>query len=168
MPPVVAVRVRLPGGEQCLAFLFGITEMAQQLFRIRMLEIVARIFFLGLKKDIPVNDLAVILKAIDGHATEIKIDKAFVSNAPIDPKDRHIVKAATELAHAFGMRVVGEGVDDAASMKTLEEVGCELAQGFYIARPMRADLLLEWARAYESTTTVRTLTKYDSDEAVGA
>jgi len=87
----------------------------------------------------------------DIPANEIKIDKSFVSNAPSDSKDRHIIEAATSLAHAFGMRVVAEGVDDEAAMQALEELGCEYAQGFYIARPMRADLLLEWARAYAST-----------------
>ena len=52
------------------------------------------------------------------------------------------------------MRVVAEGVDDSETMQTLESLGCEYAQGFYIARPMRADLLLEWARAYASASTL--------------
>jgi EAL domain-containing protein (putative c-di-GMP-specific phosphodiesterase class I) len=80
-----------------------------------------------------------------------------VTNAPVDEKDRHIIKAATDLAHAFGMRVVGEGVDCLEVMQALDELGCEYAQGFFIARPMRAELLLEWARAYGSTSTVRDL-----------
>lgn len=95
----------------------------------------------------------------DIPASEIKIDRSFVANAPVDEKDRHIIKVATELAHAFGMRVVGEGVDCIEAMQTLEELGCEIAQGFYIARPMRAELLLEWARAYSSTSTVRAQTQ---------
>jgi EAL domain-containing protein (putative c-di-GMP-specific phosphodiesterase class I)/GGDEF domain-containing protein len=90
----------------------------------------------------------------DIPASEIKIDKRFVGTAPSDPKDWHIIHAATELAHAFGMRVVGEGVDTAEAMAALRELGCELAQGFYIARPMRADLLPEWARAYASATAI--------------
>lgn len=90
----------------------------------------------------------------DIPATEIKIDKTFVMNAPVDEKDRHIIKAATDLAHAFGMRVVGEGVDCLEVMQALDELGCEYAQGFFIARPMRAQLLPEWARAYGSTSTV--------------
>jgi EAL domain-containing protein (putative c-di-GMP-specific phosphodiesterase class I) len=86
----------------------------------------------------------------DIPASEIKIDKRFVGTAASDDKDWHIIRAATELAHAFGMRVVGEGVDNAESLAALRQLGCEIAQGFYIARPMRADLLLEWARAYSS------------------
>jgi EAL domain-containing protein (putative c-di-GMP-specific phosphodiesterase class I)/GGDEF domain-containing protein len=98
-------------------------------------------------------------------ATEIKIDKSFISTAPFDEKDRHIIKAAIDLAHAFGMRVVAEGVDDGETMETLESLGCEYAQGFYIARPMRADLLLEWAKAYASASTSMTLGGIDSAQA---
>jgi len=93
----------------------------------------------------------------DIPATEIKIDKSFVGTAASDRKDWHIIKAATDLAHAFGMDVVAEGVDSIEALKALDELGCEFAQGFYIARPMRADLLPEWARAYSSTVTARTL-----------
>ena len=101
----------------------------------------------------------------DIPANEIKIDKTFVSSAPRDEKDRHIIKAAMELAHAFGMRVVAEGVDNADAMETLKQLGCDIAQGFYIARPMRAELLLEWAKAYESSTTARRVNLQDSREA---
>lgn len=104
----------------------------------------------------------------DIPASEIKIDKTFVTNAPVDMKDRHIIKAATELAHAFGMRVVGEGVDCLEVMQALDELGCEYAQGFFIARPMRAELLLEWARAYGSTSTVRALSELQSPQAAEA
>jgi EAL domain-containing protein (putative c-di-GMP-specific phosphodiesterase class I)/GGDEF domain-containing protein len=93
----------------------------------------------------------------DIPASEIKIDKRFVGTAASDPKDWHIIRAATELAHAFGMRVVGEGVDNAEALQALRALGCEIAQGFYIARPMRADLLMEWARAYASATAAESM-----------
>ncbi len=48
-------------------------------------------------------------------------------------------------------------VRSAGRARALEELGCELAQGFFIARPMRAELLLEWARAYESTASAETI-----------
>jgi EAL domain-containing protein (putative c-di-GMP-specific phosphodiesterase class I)/GGDEF domain-containing protein len=104
----------------------------------------------------------------DIPASEIKIDKTFVTNAPVDEKDRHIIRAAADLAHAFGMRVVGEGVDCLEVMQTLDGLGCELVQGFYIARPMRAELLLEWARAYGSTSKVRALSENQPPRAAEA
>jgi diguanylate cyclase len=89
----------------------------------------------------------------DIPASEIKIDKSFVATAAVDSKDWHIIKAATDLAHAFGMRVCAEGVESIEALDAVNELGCELAQGFFIARPMRAELLMEWSRAYDSTST---------------
>ncbi len=80
-------------------------------------------------------------------ASELKIDGQFVSSIAFDSKDRHIVKTALELAEAFEMHAVAEGVDSEESLQTLVELGCEIAQGFFIARPMPADQLAEWLRA---------------------
>lgn len=90
-------------------------------------------------------------------ATEIKIDKQFIGSVASDSKDLHIVKATIELAHAFGMRVIAEGVDNDQSLRVLSELGCELAQGFYIARPMRAEFLVEWVRKYGGDTADKLL-----------
>jgi predicted signal transduction protein with EAL and GGDEF domain len=90
-------------------------------------------------------------------ASEIKIDKQFIGSLATDAKDLYIVKATIELAHAFGMRIVAEGVDNDESLRVLKELGCELAQGFYIARPMRGDLLLDWIDKYTSGSAVKLL-----------
>jgi diguanylate cyclase (GGDEF)-like protein len=81
-------------------------------------------------------------------ATEIKIDKRFVATVAVDDKDWHIVKTIVDLAHAFGMRVVAEGVDCIDGLNAVRALGCELAQGFFIARPMRVDLIKDWNGAY--------------------
>ena len=70
-----------------------------------------------------------------------------MSAMAFDEKDRHIVKTALELAEAFDMHAVAEGVDSEESLQALGELGCEIAQGFYISRPMSADQLTEWLRA---------------------
>ena len=49
-----------------------------------------------------------------------------------------------ELAHKLGMTVVAEGVEDMATLETLDGIGCDAAQGYAIARPMRAEELSEW------------------------
>jgi EAL domain-containing protein (putative c-di-GMP-specific phosphodiesterase class I)/GGDEF domain-containing protein len=59
----------------------------------------------------------------DIPATEIKIDKKFVGTIATDEKDWHIVKATMDLAHAFGMRIVAEGVDNPDSLRVLAELG---------------------------------------------
>lgn len=77
-------------------------------------------------------------------ATELKVDKRFIGTVAVDEKDREIVKTVISLAHALGMRVVAEGVDTREAMRVIEQLGCETAQGFVIARAMRSDLVPKW------------------------
>lgn len=93
----------------------------------------------------------------DIPATEVKVDRRFVSTISIDDKDRHIVKAIVDLARAFGMEVVAEGVDSDESLRVVTELGCQCTQGFYISRPMRSDLLLDWVNSYSTDTFSRML-----------
>lgn len=79
-------------------------------------------------------------------ATEVKIDRRFVSTAAIDEKDRQVVRVIVELARAFGMSAVAEGVDSDAALRAVASLGCDTAQGFFIARSMRADLAARWLR----------------------
>lgn len=81
-------------------------------------------------------------------ASEIKIDKQFVGTLFTDLSDRQIVKAVTELAHGLGMSVVAEGVDSAEALGVLSELGCDRAQGFYLARAMAAEHLLAWLSSF--------------------
>lgn len=88
-------------------------------------------------------------------ATEIKIDKKFIGTISHDETDRQIVKAVIDLSHALGMRVVAEGVDSRENMEAVSLLGCEMAQGFFIARPMRAEMVLDWMSGYYSASTIR-------------
>ena len=81
-------------------------------------------------------------------ATEIKIDKRFIGAIATDATDRQIVKTVIALAHALGMRVVAEGIDNAEALGVIAELGCETAQGFFIGRPMRGDLVPAWIDRY--------------------
>jgi EAL domain-containing protein (putative c-di-GMP-specific phosphodiesterase class I)/GGDEF domain-containing protein len=75
-------------------------------------------------------------------ADELKIDKAFVMNMATDTVDAVLVRSAVSLAHSLGLSVVAEGVEDAAALELLRGMGCDLAQGYLIARPMPlADLV---------------------------
>ncbi len=69
-------------------------------------------------------------------ADELKIDKAFVINMAIDPVDAVLVRAAVSLAHSLGLQAVAEGVEQPAALELLRAMGCDLAQGYLIARPM--------------------------------
>ena len=64
---------------------------------------------------------------------ELKIDKSFCLG--MDDTDRKIVRSTVELGHALGLRVVAEGVETAETDEYLREIGCDVGQGYYYARP---------------------------------
>jgi len=83
-------------------------------------------------------------------AAEIKIDKRFIGTVAVDETDKQIVKTVIALAHALGMRVVAEGVDSAEAIAAVAELECDMAQGFFIGRPMRGDLVPDWMTHYSA------------------
>ena len=80
---------------------------------------------------------------------ELKIDRTFVTQLPDDPQNAAIVKSVIELAHNLGLEVVAEGVETTAALRWLREQGCERAQGFYLSKPMPAELFVSWLRSWE-------------------
>jgi EAL domain-containing protein (putative c-di-GMP-specific phosphodiesterase class I) len=77
---------------------------------------------------------------------EIKIDKSFVMTMTRNEADAAIVRTVIDLAHNLGKQVCAEGVEDEATWRRLTDMGCDLAQGFWIARPMSGEDLMEWLR----------------------
>lgn len=74
----------------------------------------------------------------------LKVDQSFVRDMLDDKGDRAIVQGIIALSKAFDMGVVAEGVESEAHFQTLLEMGCEVGQGYGIARPMRAAALSTW------------------------
>lgn len=72
---------------------------------------------------------------------EIKIDRSFVKDMLANKDDAVIVHSTIELAHNLGLRVVGEGVEDAETLARLAELGCDSLQGYHICRPMPPEML---------------------------
>jgi diguanylate cyclase (GGDEF)-like protein len=81
----------------------------------------------------------------------LKIDKSFVLDMAEDGADEAIVRSMIELAHNLGMRVVAEGVESAANWVRLAELGCDLAQGFHLSRPLPASGFLALLDAERET-----------------
>jgi EAL domain-containing protein (putative c-di-GMP-specific phosphodiesterase class I) len=75
---------------------------------------------------------------------ELKIDRTFISTITEDERSRMIVTTTTQLAHALGLRVVAEGVEDEAQRDLLRSLGVDILQGYFFGRPMPAEHLLEW------------------------
>lgn len=77
-------------------------------------------------------------------ADEIKIDRSFITDLAESKADADIVAAITDLAHKFNMQVVCEGVENEASLKVLESLGCDYAQGYFFAKPAGLRELRRW------------------------
>ncbi|MBO0839526.1 MAG: EAL domain-containing protein [Sciscionella sp.] len=78
---------------------------------------------------------------------EVKIDKSFVLSMGTDLGDLAVVRSIVELGHSLGLTVVAEGVEDDAARDALVTMGCDVAQGYLISRPLPADKLEAWLRA---------------------
>ena len=75
---------------------------------------------------------------------EVKIDRSFVRHLSERDDDKAIVRAVIGLGHDLGLRVVAEGVEDEASWRLLREMECDLVQGYFLAKPMPAELMTSW------------------------
>src|SRR3712207_448598 len=78
--------------------------------------------------------------------SELKIDRAFVTHLATSASDAAIVRSTVDMARNLGLRVVAEGIEDEAALALLREMGCDLAQGFHLGRPMPADALTAMVR----------------------
>ena len=84
---------------------------------------------------------------------ELKIDRSFVKTLMDDQVNRSIVRSTVDLGHNLGLSVVAEGVEDDATLRALAELGCDVAQGYFLSRPLPAPALVAWLDARRSVTT---------------
>jgi len=82
--------------------------------------------------------------------SEIKIDKSFVVPKMKLLESRAVTRSIVSLGKNFGIRVTAEGIEDVETLDYLSNLGCDLAQGYHIARPMAGDAAMEWVRRFHS------------------
>jgi diguanylate cyclase (GGDEF)-like protein/PAS domain S-box-containing protein len=126
-----------------------VTESALMTDPLRALGSLARLRAIGV--EIAIDDFGT------GHASlsylkqmpveEIKLDRSFVRDMTSDKNDFTIVRSTIELAHDLGLRVIAEGVEDQATWDLLVKLGCDLAQGYHMSRPLPAAALRQWFAA---------------------
>jgi diguanylate cyclase len=83
---------------------------------------------------------------------ELKLDRVFVADLLTDPASTAIVRHTVDLAHALGLRLVAEGIEDPVTAAMLAGFGCDIGQGFHYAHPMPPDVALEWLRSPDAHT----------------
>ena len=79
-------------------------------------------------------------------ASEIKIDKSFVSDMLTSDNDAVIVKSIIDLGHNLSLNVVAEGVEDKETVTRLKALGCDVLQGYYFSKPLSSEDFLNWLR----------------------
>ncbi|WP_370682390.1 EAL domain-containing protein [Comamonas sp. GB3 AK4-5] len=80
----------------------------------------------------------------------LKIDQSFVHDMLRDQGNRTIIQGVTSLAASFGYQVVAEGVETREQCEQLRKVGCQVAQGYFFARPMPAEELPAWHAQWQA------------------
>jgi diguanylate cyclase (GGDEF)-like protein len=78
---------------------------------------------------------------------EVKIDRSFVQRIAVDHRDLAVVRSAVQLGHALDLEVVAEGVEDRDTYAHLLREGCDLVQGYFVAKPLGADEFIAWLTA---------------------
>jgi len=72
----------------------------------------------------------------------LKIDKSFINDVLIDPADSKLVEATIAMSHALDLKVVAEGIETLEQFNMLKSFGCDIAQGFYFARPVNKEMFI--------------------------
>jgi diguanylate cyclase (GGDEF)-like protein len=139
-------RYGVPAGRLCLE----ITESALMDDPSLALEHLCQLAALGIK--LSIDDYGVgqaslaYLKSLP--VNELKLDRSFVTSIDESPRNAAIVESTIMLSHALGLSVVAEGVETPAELRWLAEHGCDVAQGYYISRPVPAQELATWIASY--------------------
>jgi len=125
-----------------------LTESALMADTARTMEVLTRLAGLGV--GLAVDDFGAgysslaYLKKLP--VDELKIDQGFVRALATDATDAAIVASTVGLGHALGLRVVAEGIENEGTWDMLAGMGCDVAQGYYLSRPLPAAALARWLR----------------------
>ncbi len=133
--------------------LLEITESSIVVDQERVSKVIAELKKMGLQLSIDdfgtgYSSIAYLKKF---PAQEIKIDKSFITDMLHNEDNAVIVKSTIEMIHNIGRKVVTEGVEDEDTLQCLEDLGCDILQGFHLCRPLPANKLLKW---FDTTTWV--------------
>jgi diguanylate cyclase len=85
---------------------------------------------------------------------EVKIDRSFVLGLESDAEFAPVVKAAIDMGHGLGLKVVAEGIETEAAAARLRDIGCDVAQGYLYAKPMPLAALEAWLEGRERVPVV--------------
>ena len=132
-------------GVPCDAMTLEVTESAAQ-HAVRLLDTITRFRIKGMSVEL--DDFGTgyssLLQLRQLPYTGLKVDICFIEDAVKSREARLIVKSVIDLAHGMGLTATAEGIEDQATLELLHDLGCDYAQGFHIAPPLKASELVPW------------------------
>lgn len=119
---------------------FEITETALAKNTDRLLQQLIDLTSMGVR--LAIDDFGVgyssLLELRDFPISEVKIDRAFISNIASDNQSQDIVSAVVDISHSIGADVVAEGIENQLQFDKIAQLGCDRAQGYFLCEPMAA------------------------------
>lgn len=149
--PEFVERETLDAGVAPSTLVLEVTESSLMKNRQAALEILTRLRLkrIGLSIDDFGTGHSSLVQLRDVPFTELKIDRSFVHGAWRDSASRTILSGSLEMARKLGLKTVAEGVEDLNDWDYLREAGCDVAQGWFIAKAMPAEQLIVWLTDWE-------------------
>ncbi len=130
------------------ALMLEITESAMMANPLQSMETLSQLAAMGVQ--LAIDDFGTGFSSLaylkQLPVDELKIDKSFVMDLVKDENDEMIVRSTIELAHNMGLNVVAEGVECAETYRMLQELGCDLAQGYFLSPPLKITHMDKWLR----------------------
>lgn len=128
--------------------IFELTETSAMEDPVASLDLLTRLRMKGFQ--LSIDDFGTgyssMLQLVRLPFSEIKVDCSFVMTAKSSEESRAVIRSIVELGHSLGLRATAEGVEDADALRYLTEIGCDLAQGYYISRPLSPSDAITWVR----------------------
>ena len=116
------------------------------------LDIIARLRLKGF--DLSIDDFGTGFSTLESLKrlpfTELKVDRAFVTDAARDAAAHVILASSVSLARTFQLKVVAEGVETQEDWDVVARAGCDVVQGYFVAKPMPADEFMSWQKRWQA------------------
>jgi len=146
------VRASLPKDPQFLGLVIEVTEneVVEKADLFREIANQLRLYDVFLSIDDFGSAYSTLSRMLDLPFAEIKLDRRFVSKSGHDPLKGAICQAVIDLAHRFGALACAEGVETIEEFSVLSDWGCDIAQGYFFAKPMPAEMLVSTVLASSS------------------
>ncbi len=143
-------RVVLNCGLEPKHLIFEVTESAAMTSVAQALENLARLRMRGF--GLSIDDYGTGFSSMQQLTrvpfTELKIDKSFITDSAYNPSSRVVVESSVQMAHKLKVKSVAEGVEKREEFDMLRDMGCDVVQGYFIAKPMGVESFMAYCKSY--------------------